>query len=458
MLSDKIKQWLPKLEELEQRIAECRETPVDWKALLGAFKQQMREWLKELTPQDIAKIGLIGVICIALIAVLVFGGKLVRNQEPAQELSTAEETMEDLSEGEYVPQNLLMESVEDTSWLTEETTEPTVPEETSDPEETTVPETTVPEETVPETTEAPKVTIDTVPKYFQTDYPDVRYGTGTIATSGCNMTALAMVASYMTDHEYTPDEIADDMAHFIGTHVERLEYGSDLLQLPWERAGNFYDALNALKEGKVVIACMGANSLFTSGQHFIVLTGLNEEGKILVNDPNAKNYVSWNLKDGFENGFREGLILCGFTGAWIYDKNEMPEEPFLYEPEPYAEECRYGDLELTEKEMALIADLLWMEAQSEPFEGQQAIAEVILNRLVSGAFQGSVESVIYAPEQFKSVDRLYLAEPTYTQYKAIERALKGPYVLPVDVFFYAQGAMNSNVWGKIGAHTFCYGY
>ena len=67
------------------------------------------------------------------------------------------------------------------------------------------------EETTVETEFAEMVplTVDTVPQYFQTDYPDVRYGTGTIADSGCNMTALAMVASYMTDHVYYPDEIAD---------------------------------------------------------------------------------------------------------------------------------------------------------------------------------------------------------------------------------------------------------
>ena len=48
-----------------------------------------------------------------------------------------------------------------------------------------------------------------VPLFFQTDYPDVRYGSGTVATSGCGITALAMVATYMTGHTYHPDELAD---------------------------------------------------------------------------------------------------------------------------------------------------------------------------------------------------------------------------------------------------------
>lgn len=93
------------------------------------------------------------------------------------------------------------------------TTEPAV-EETTAPAETappTVPETVPP--TVPET-EPPKITIDAVPQYFQNDYPDDRYDKGTIADSGSGMTGLAMVTSYMTNHTYTPDVVADILAEF----------------------------------------------------------------------------------------------------------------------------------------------------------------------------------------------------------------------------------------------------
>lgn len=152
------------------------------------------------------------------------------------------------------------------------------------------------------------------------------------------------------------------------------------------------------------------------------------------------------------------MILCGFGGAWIYDKASMPDDPFIYEVEPYAEEPRYPGIELTEEEMDMMAKLIWMEAQSEPFEGQQAIAEVILNRLASDSFQSSVKSIILAEGQFASSNQLYKAEPTYSQYKAIERALYGPYVLPKEVVFYAKFAVNEDVWGTIGAHTFCYAY
>lgn len=52
----------------------------------------------------------------------------------------------------------------------------------------------------------------------------------------------------------------------------------------------------------------------------------------------------------------------------------------------------------------LLACLISMEAGYEPYEGQLAVANVVLNRLHSGAFEGSISSVIYAPGQFPSVN------------------------------------------------------
>lgn len=414
--------------------------------------------------REIKIISLIVITCIALGIAVVISIILMGNAFASDPVLETVETMEEIvlrletEVTEHSDEVQITESVvtvPETIVVPEETAE-TQPPETAPVE--TIPPGTIAVKPIHPETEPVKTTIDTVPQYFQTDYPDKRYGTGTIADSGCNMTALAMVASYLTDHAYYPDELADGLAHFIGNNYERLEYGSELLQLSWEKAGNFHDAVKALKEGKVVIAVMNHKSLFTTGQHFIVLTGISEDGLIWVNDPNANNYEAWNLKEGFQTGFREGLILCGFGGAWIYDKASMPDDPFIYEAEPYAEEPRYPGIELTEEEMDMMAKLIWMEAQSEPFEGQQAIAEVILNRLASDSFQSSVKSIILAEGQFASSNQLYKAEPTYSQYKAIERALYGPYVLPKEVVFYAKFAVNEDVWGTIGAHTFCYAY
>ena len=330
-----------------------------------------------------------------------------------------------------------------------EETEPAATEAETEPVET------VPAETAAETL-PPRKVYEEVPLYYQTDYPDILFRSGTLATSGSNITCLAMVASYLTGHEYRPDELADYFSDFIGNNMEWLENASDELQLPWEKAENFHVAKQALRDGKIVITLMNERSIFTQSQHFIVLKGLTEDEQILVNDPYEPHYTQWNLEAGLANGFADNSIITGYAGSWIYDPAEMPEEPFIYYQEEEQVEYRYPGIELTQEDKDLMAKMIWTEAQSEPFEGQQAIAEVVLNRLAADNFQDSVKSILYAEGQFKSVDQLYAAEPTHTQYEAVERALNGPYVLPIDVVFFATFPVNDNVWGEIGAHTFCY--
>ena len=302
-----------------------------------------------------------------------------------------------------------------------------------------------------------KKTRNHVPNYFQTNYPTTRYGSGTIASSGCSITCVAMVASYMTEHLYSPEELADYFGGSAYSNIDRLESASDALQLPYRKAANWHETLQALKDGKVVIALVEQDSVFTDSQHFIVLAGMTADGKILVNDPYMPNYAKWDLQKGFTSGFSESDILCGYSGAWIYDKSAMPEEPFLYrEEEAPAREIRYSGITLTVDDLDLLAKVVWVEAQGESFEGQQAVAEVVLNRLASANYPNTLHDVIYAEGQFRSVPYLDDATPWQVQYDAIECALYGPYVLPMDVMYFAQQPTNYNIWGTIGGHVFCY--
>jgi len=344
--------------------------------------------------------------------------------------------------------------------------EQTLPEETV-PEETlpkdTVPEETLPEETVPEETlpvqTQPQtlVTVHAIPQYYQTDYPDNMYGYGTIASSGCSITCLAMVATYMTGHSYLPDQLARYFGGRAANNMARLEYGSDAMQLPYTKNTNFHETVAALKEGKIAIVLLNENSAFTASQHFVVLTGITEAGNILVNDPYLPNYGKPELAHGFVDGFAPGYISNGYAGGWVYDVDAMPEEPFLYfEEEPERPEPRYPDIRLTLEQRQLLAKIIWVEARGESFEGQQAVAEVIFNRMVSESFPNSLEGVIFAEGQFRSVDFLDEAEPYQTQYEAIEAALYGPYILPIGVVHFATYFATEHVWGKIGGHYFCY--
>ena len=99
-----------------------------------------------------------------------------------------------------------------------------------------------------------------------------------------------------------------------------------------------------------------------------------------------------------------------------------------------------------------------LEARGEPFEGQQAVADVVFNRMLSPAFPDTLDEVIYQEGQFSTAERVQSAEPTEAQYIAISTALSGPSILPLEVVFFSQKGENDNVWGTIGGHVFCYPY
>ena len=339
---------------------------------------------------------------------------------------------------------------------TDATVPETKPEETAKPQAETVPQTTEPELVIPT---KDRKQYDKVPNYYETDYPDIRFGQGSFADYGSGVTSMAMVATYLTGYDYRPDTLAHWFSSYTGNQIQLLEYMSDTLQLPWQRALNVRVALEALKEGKVVIAMVNSKSGFTTGQHFLVLTGINDAGLVTVNDPNKNNYEKWNLKAGFTDGFREGILIGGYSGSWIYDPSQISDDPFLYiDPSAEEVECRYPDLSLSDADVEMLAKLVCAEADGEPFEGQQAVAEVILNRVAASNFPGTVTGVIKAPDQFRAASQLYRAKPTHVQYEAVRRAWKGPYVLDKDVVFFSTGAVNKNVWGTIGNHTFCHQY
>ena len=372
-----------------------------------------------------------------------FGSGISETQ--TEEQSTAAERIEPVQE----------ETIQTAETNSEPTMAQTVPQEEIVPAETAPVETAVPETTEPVDPDAPRG-HNGVPLYFQTDYPDDVYGEGTVASNGCSAACLAMIATYLTGHEYLPDEIARYFGDSAENNIVRMENGSEVMQLPYQKATNWYDAIEALRDGKVVVALMNSRSLFTDSQHFIILTGFNSEGKIMVNDSYEPNYDKWDIKRGLREGFDEGDILLGYEGAWIYDKKAMPDEPFLYhEPEPVRGEPRYG-IELTEEEKWFIAKVVWVESRGESREGQQAVAEVVLNRLVSDKFPDTLTGVVYARGQFRSAKFLDKARPYQMQYEAVENALLGPYVLPDDVFYFATTAKTSKIWGQIGGHIFCY--
>lgn len=139
--------------------------------------------------------------------------------------------------------------------------------------------------------------------YYQYNYQE-SYGYGTtIASSGCGPTAMAMVLTAVTGEEVTPVEAANwsmEHGHRIKNNGTAWAYFDDIAEdygVECEQMGVSRDnIISNLSEGKYVIAVVGPGH-FTKGGHYIVLTGITEDGKITVADPNSetRSQQTWDV-------------------------------------------------------------------------------------------------------------------------------------------------------------------
>ncbi len=137
---------------------------------------------------------------------------------------------------------------------------------------------------------------ETVPLFLQWDpvWGYKPYGSDFLAITGCGPTCLAMAGYYLTgDRNMTPDKIAKFA--WRGGYYEpgygsswtlisegAKELGLEVQELPLVKK----KIDTALEAGNPVILALGPGD-FTSSGHYIVLTGLEEEG-YRVNDPNSR--------------------------------------------------------------------------------------------------------------------------------------------------------------------------
>lgn len=154
------------------------------------------------------------------------------------------------------------------------------------------------------------VFTDGVTEVFYYNQKDIKWGdlsygkSDTIAESGCGPTALAIVVSSLTDTKINPKEMADwayDNGYCIphgGSYHSLIPEGAEHfgLSVTGARANEAQKIIDALADGKLVVAIMGKGT-FTSTGHFIVLRGVTAEGKILVADPFSINFSNreWDL-------------------------------------------------------------------------------------------------------------------------------------------------------------------
>ncbi|MDI3534227.1 MAG: hypothetical protein PWQ82_592 [Thermosediminibacterales bacterium] len=110
----------------------------------------------------------------------------------------------------------------------------------------------------------------------------------------------------------------------------------------------------------------------------------------------------------------------------------------------------------------LLARLVSGEARGEPYQGQVAVAAVILNRVRSPKFPATVAGVIYQPHAFESVSngQIWAKRPSAENIRAARAALNGWDPTYGSLFFWNPFKKVSKwIWSRkivqrIGRHVF----
>lgn len=123
---------------------------------------------------------------------------------------------------------------------------------------------------------------------------DYGYGCGSIAACGCGPTSVAIVASTMKGRDISPVETTQKVCS-LGGCTSGGSYNATLAQtltkiygIRTESTSDDQKVIDALGTGNaLVIAHMGPG-VFTSGGHYIVLTGVNSQRQVSVADPGSR--------------------------------------------------------------------------------------------------------------------------------------------------------------------------
>ncbi len=189
--------------------------------------------------------------------------------------------------------------------------------------------------------------------YYQTDYPDVAFcgatdftqgcsgeGSNTICTSGCGVTAYAMVIATLSDTESSFDPLdANDEATSSGscavgsgtnnslfTNIANNHSDFTVEEIPVTKEGAD-EVIEALENGGLVVANVQSSSPFTNGGHWIVIRAVTEEGAVKVADPISQERSTSEVYDIYDFIDENWLVdEDGVTHSWFAIYGPKSEE------------------------------------------------------------------------------------------------------------------------------------
>lgn len=116
---------------------------------------------------------------------------------------------------------------------------------------------------------------------------------------------------------------------------------------------------------------------------------------------------------------------------------------------------------LNQREVDLLARIIYSEARGEPYIGQVAVGAVVMNRIQSPNFPNNIQDVIFQPGAFTAVDDgQFWLTPNSTAYRAALDAVRGwDPTYNALYYFNPNTATSAWIWSrpqtvKIGNHIF----
>lgn len=124
------------------------------------------------------------------------------------------------------------------------------------------------------------------------------------------------------------------------------------------------------------------------------------------------------------------LLFANINLSNIFAANEIKVNYKNYEKKiadnKEAEKKSKEVISITNDELYLLSKLVSSEARGESYEGQVAVAAVVINRVLDSRFPNNIKDVIYQKNAFSVVNNGEIYKnPTDSAYKAAREALYG---------------------------------
>jgi len=166
--------------------------------------------------------------------------------------------------------------------------------------------------------------------------------------------------------------------------------------------------------------------LLPASQNSVVYTATKSENKII-----QQRLKSW----GYYNGAVDGILgPKSIAAIKKFQKNNGLVADGIVGPKTAAKigitlsssSTSSSKTNQSSSDLYLLAKCVYAEARGETYEGQVAVAAVILNRVKSPDFPNTISGVIYQPWAFTAVnDGQINLEPNQTAYNAARDAMNG---------------------------------